>query len=209
MHRSLPAGISRWTTRAGWAELIAAAPQIELDQAWVRLCIAIVVLLAAIFELRGLDHAIKEAPRALGFIVGFTLFAAMLVLWILSAPRSSPLRQMLGIVVDNAAITYAMLGLGEAGAVVFGVYLFVAFGNGFRYGRAHLYLSQILAIIGFGLVLSVSDSWSKHLSIGAGLMVMLIVLPSYVGILVQHMRAGHLKTEQALKECLEREQRKT
>jgi hypothetical protein len=26
VHRSLPAGTKRWTTRAGWAELIVAAP---------------------------------------------------------------------------------------------------------------------------------------------------------------------------------------
>jgi len=44
---------------------------------------------------------------------------------------------------------------------------------------------------------------------GTGLLLMLIVLPLYVGRLAEELRAGHLKTEQALKECLEREQCKT
>jgi two-component system sensor histidine kinase RpfC len=180
----------------------------ELDQAWVRLTVAIVVLLFAIFELRGLDHAMQTAPRALWFMVGFILFAATIVLWILSVPRPSPLRRMLGIVADNAAVTYAMLAMGDSGAVFFGVYLFVAFGNAFRYGRAYVYLSQLLALVGFGLVLSVSDSWQKHLSVGMGLLIMLLILPLYVGLLADRMRAVHLRTEQALKECLEREQHK-
>jgi two-component system sensor histidine kinase RpfC len=102
-----------------------------------------------------------------------------------------------------------MLVLGEVGAVIFGMYLFMAFGNGFRYGRAYLYLSQGLALVGFGLVLSVSDVWPKHPWVGMGLLVMLIVLPFYVGVLAHQMRARHLKTGQALKECLEREQGKT
>jgi len=205
----LAVGARRWTTRAGWAELIAAAPRMEFDQAWLRLAVAIFVLLAAIFELRGLDHAMQAAPRALWFIVGFILFAATIVLWILSVPHPSPLRRMLGIAADNVAITYAMLGLGEPGAVIFGLYLFVAFGNGFRYGRLYLYLSQVLALVGFGLVLSVSAFWSKDVFVGTGLLVMLIVLPFYVGTLAHQMRARHLTTEQTLKECLEREQRKT
>jgi two-component system, sensor histidine kinase RpfC len=209
VHRSLPAGIRRWTTRAGWAQLIAAVPRMELDQAGLRLAVAIFALLAVIFELRGLDHAIREAPRALWFIVGFILFAATIVLWILSVPHTSPLRRMLGIVADNAAITFAMLGLGERGAVIFGVYLFVAFGNGFRYGRAYLYLSQVLALVGFGLVLSVSDFWAKDLFVGVGLLLILIVIPFYVGELAHKMRARHLETEQALNECLERERPKT
>ncbi len=209
MHRSLSVSMRRWTTRSGWGKLIAAAPRMELEQARLRLVVAIFVLLAAIFELRGLDHAIKEAPRAFWFIVGFILFAATIVLWILSVPHGAPLRRMLSIAADNVAITYAMLGLGEPGAVIFWVYLFVAFGNAFRYGRAYASLSQVLGLVGFGLVLSVSDFWLKHLSIGLGLLIMLIILPLYVRLLFDRMRAGHSRTEQALKECLEREQRKT
>jgi two-component system, sensor histidine kinase RpfC len=158
------------------------------------------VLLAVVFSRRP-DRAIG----ALGFIVGFILFAATVVLWSLSVPRPSPVRRIVGIAADNAAITYAMLAMGEPAAVVFGAYLFVAFGNGFRYGRAYLSLSQVLALVGFGLVLSVSNFWQKNLTVGMGLLVMLIILPFYVGALAEHLRARHLKTEQALKECLERE----
>lgn len=180
----------------------------EFDQAWVRLIVAIFALLALVFELGGPDHALEEAPRAFWFIVGFILFAAVTILWTLSVPRPSPLRRMLGIVADNAAITYALFVMGEPGAVIFGVYLFVAFGNAFRYGRAYAGLSQVLALVGFGLVLSVSDSWQNHLSVDMGLLLMLLILPLYVGLLADRMRARHLRTEQALKECLKQEQGK-
>jgi len=209
MHRSMSAGTRRWTTRAGWSELIAAAPRMEFEQALVRVLVAVFVLLGMAFELRGPAHAVDAAPRALSFIAGFIAFAAMIVLWILSNPRLSPTRRITGIVADNAAITYAMFALGDAGVAAFGVYLFVAFGNAFRYGGAYASLSQFLAMLGFGLVLSVSGFWQKHLFIGMGLLIMLIILPLYVRLLFDRMRAGHLKTEQALKECLEREQCKT
>jgi two-component system sensor histidine kinase RpfC len=205
----MSAGKRRWTTRAGWSELIAGAPRMELDQASVRLFAAVFVLLGMVFELRGPAHAIDAAPYALSFIAGFIVFAAMIVLWILSDPRLSPTRRITGIVADNVAITYAMLALGDAGAVAFGAYLFVAFGNAFRYGRGYASLSQFLGVLGFGLVLSVSDFWQKHLLIGMGLLIILVILPLYVRLLFDRMRAGHLKTEQALKECLEREQGKT
>jgi two-component system sensor histidine kinase RpfC len=205
----MSAGKRRWTTRAGCSELIAAAPRMEFEQALVRLLAAVFVLLGMVFELRGPVHAIDAAPRALAFIAGFIAFAAMIILWILSDPRPSPTRRIIGIVADNVAITYAMLALGDAGAMAFGVYLFVAFGNAFRYGRAYASLSQFLAVFGFGLVLSVSGFWQEHLLIGMGLLIMLIILPLYVRLLFDQMRAGHLKTEQALKECLERERRKS
>lgn len=180
----------------------------EIDQATVRLLAAILVLLSVVFELGGPTHAIEAAPRALWFIVGFIFFAAMLVLWILSVPRPSPTRRIIGIVADNAGVTYAMLAMSDAGVVVFGAYLFVAFGNAFRYGRLYASLSQFLAVVGFTLVLSVSDFWQKHLWVGMGLFIMLVILPLYVRLLFDHMRAGLLRTEQALKECLEREQGK-
>lgn len=207
MHRSMQVGIRHWGTPGGWAKLVAAAPPIELSQAVLRLAVAIVVLLCATWFLSYPDRALG-ASRAFWIIVGFTLFATAIVLWILSVPHASPLRRILGIAADNIAITYYMLVSGEAGAVVLGIYLFVIFGNGFRYGRLYLYVSQVLALTGFGLVLSVSDFWSRHLPVGVGVLVTLIVIPFYVGALADQIRVRHLKTEQALKECMEREQRR-
>ena len=46
------------------------------------------------------------------------------------------LRRAIGMLADNAATTYCLIRMDEGGAFVLGVCLFVAFGNGFRFGRA-------------------------------------------------------------------------
>ena len=50
--------------------------------------------------------------------------------------------------------TYLMWTNGEVGAPLYGIYLWVTFGNGFRYGARSLYASQVLSLIGFGSVVA-------------------------------------------------------
>ena len=83
------------------------------------------------------------------FLAGFVTFAIGITLRILSNPQESPLRRILGIVADNAGTTYFMLFMGESGALVVAIYLFVAFGNGFRFGRRYLRISHGIALVGF------------------------------------------------------------
>ena len=77
--------------------------------------------------------------HALWFTIGFFLFAVCVGLWILAHPHVSEKRRYTGIFADNAGNTYFMAVSGELGAAVFAIYLFVTFGNGFRYGRRHLF----------------------------------------------------------------------
>jgi two-component system sensor histidine kinase RpfC len=97
--------------------------------------------------------------------------------------------------------------MGEGGAAVLFVYLFITFGNGFRYGRFSLHVCQLMGLAGFSVVLAVSPFWSNHVAIGAGHLIGLIVLPFYVGILAERINAERVKAEEALKKCVEREQR--
>ena len=137
------------------------------------------------------------------FLAGFVAIAAAITLWILARPQDAPPRRVLGIVADNAGTTYFMLQTGEYGAIVFAIYLFVAFGNGFRFGPRYLYISHATALLGFSIVLFASDFWSRHLAIGGGLLISLLVLPLYVGTLAQRLQAERLRAEQALNECRE------
>jgi two-component system sensor histidine kinase RpfC len=64
-----------------------------------------------------------------------------------------------------------------------------------------------MGLAGFSLVLVVSPFWSKHVGIGLGFLIALIVLPFYVGVLAERLKAERAKAEEALKECIERERR--
>lgn len=128
---------------------------------------------------------------------GFVLLGiAILAHSVLSTARSIS-RRFLGMLADNAATTYCLIQMDEGGAFVLGVYLFVTFGNGFRFGRTYLHICQFMAIVGFGLVLWLSPFWSKHLMVGMGFMTAILVLPFYVGVLTQRITEAKRRADEA------------
>lgn len=199
--------IARWTTRAGWAETIALAPRLELEQAGLRLTIGTVVLIALMWQLLNQPNPSEDLSHMVWFLAGFVTFAAAITLWTLAGPQVSPTRRILGIVADNATITWFMLLMGESGVLVVGIYMFVAFGNAYRFGRLYSLLSNVAALLGFSLVLYFSEFWSRHILIGLGLFIALLILPLYVGVLIQRLNQARLNAEQALRECREQKER--
>ena len=63
----------------------------------------------------------------------FVIFACILV-W----PQPSPARRVIANALDVAGITFPMIYGGEYAAPLFGVYLWITFGNGFRFGAPYL-----------------------------------------------------------------------
>lgn len=179
------------------------APRLELEQVGLRLAIGIAVLVALMWRLLSQTNPSTDLSHMVWFLVGFVTFAAAITLWTLAGPQLSPTRRILGIIADNAVTTYFLLLMGEAGALVVGIYLFVAFGNAFRYGRLYLSISHFAALLGFALVLYFSEFWSRHILIGLGLFNALLFLPFYVGVLIERLNQARLNAEQALRECRE------
>ncbi len=178
----------------------------ELSQASARLLIAGSLLIYASWCAFARTPASLLALRFVWLLAGFFAFAVALILWILARPQDAPPRRVLGIIADMGVITYSLLLAGESGAAAGGgAYLFVVFGNGFRYGRLYLYMSQMAALLGFGFVLFASDFWSRYFFFGSGWLIALIFLPIWVGTLAQGLKAAWLRAEQELKECQERE----
>ncbi len=197
----------RWLSRDRLKAVIAAAPRQELEAATLRVLIAgIILAYLSWYVLR--DGTISpEESEILDVTSGFFAFSVLLTLGILAAPRVSAPRRFLGMAVDNAVITYCLIRMGEGGAVALFVYLFITFGNGFRYGRFYLHACQLMGLVGFSVVLAVSPFWSHHVTIGLGYLIALIVLPFYVGVLAERIDRERVKAEEALKKCVEREGR--
>jgi two-component system, sensor histidine kinase RpfC len=187
----------QWCTRKGWSEMLSSAPRPELEQALLRVAIpAAVMIYIAVDNYVG-DPLTETEQRALWFAISFFLFAVVLAAFVLHAKSDSPARRIFGIVVDNVANTAFLLLSGEAGAFVFGIYLFVTFGNGFRYGQLYLRISQVLSIAGFLVVLSLSPFWSAHIPVGIGILVALLVLPFYVGVLAERITEARKRADEA------------
>src|SRR6266702_754346 len=122
------------------APKIAVASRPELEQAGLRVLIAALILAYMLWYVLRDRTVGPEEYELLAVTGGFLVFSALLTLWILAAPHVSVPRLFLGMVVDNAVTTYAVIQMGEGGAVVaLSVYLFITFGNGFRFGRLYLY----------------------------------------------------------------------
>jgi two-component system, sensor histidine kinase RpfC len=139
-------------------------------------------------------------------LLGFFMLAIgiFVAIWISPAPNIP--RRVLGMVADVGAITFALFLAGESGVGLVGVYLFVIFSNGFRYGRMSLFVCQVLCLMGFIPVILVAPWWREHPYIGWGLMYSIFVLPLYVSTLLKRILEARARTERALKECLARQQ---
>jgi two-component system sensor histidine kinase RpfC len=193
-HHSQQSGIP---SRVSLQEKLRQRPDSEHEQALLRLAIGVIVLgYLYISALR--DGFVSEAERpAVMLAVMFVMFSIAIFVGIVINPGISVTRRALGMVTDMSATTYCMYLSGEVGAPLFGVFLWVTFGNGFRYGLKYLYAAMALSVAGFLLVLITSDYWSLHVTLGVGLMTALAVLPVYVAVLVRRLNDALKHAEEA------------
>ena len=188
---------SRWLNRHGWSEMVAAAPKPELGQAVLRVVIGSFVILGLVVPMLTSAEPSAAVVHSFWFVSGFVLFAIAIVIRVLASPSVSPVRRMLGMIADNGGTAYFMLQMDEWGALVFGIYIFVAFGNELRYGRLYGLASQALALVAFAFVVLISDFWSHHWLVAAGVLLALGALPFYVAHLSAQLKRAKLRAEEA------------
>jgi two-component system, sensor histidine kinase RpfC len=171
----------------------------EHSQALVRLIVGALVL-----AFSGLFGSSADVNLV---VAGYLVAALGIVVAIYVWPAANAWRRFVGMILDVSGITLFVWFSGAKGVMMVGVYLWVIFGNGVRYGRGALALCQALCILGFCAALIAVPYWQAHIVEGVGLLIMLVVIPLYISTLLQRIQEAHAKTEQALRECLERERR--
>ena len=120
-------------------------------------------------------------------------------LHILYQPNVSVVRRVLGILIDLGMFSYGMHIGGEATAPFFPIYLWVIFGNGFRFGIPYLVAAAATGLVGFGLVAIATEFWQQHQSLAIGLLASLVFLPVYVSSLIRKLSAAKQQAEDASK----------
>lgn len=173
------------------------APRPELEQALLRVLVSVLIVTYMLWYLSSEPVAIHDRMFLIFAVVLFFGAAALIAMRIVLNPRLSVVRRVSGMLVDNAATTYSMIIMGEGGALIIGAYLFVALGNGFRYGRMYLHASQAMACLGFSLVLLVSPFWSQHSAIGFGFLITLAIVPLYAGVLAERITEAKKRADEA------------
>ncbi len=169
----------------------------ELEQGLIRLAFAAVVLGCFIWYATRDGKIDGVEGKVLIATILYAVAAVALLARIIWAGDVSVSRRYVGIIVDNAGITYFMAMMGEAGAVMFGLYLFIIFGNGFRYGRVYLHLCQALALVGFGSVLVLDTHWSNSSSVDIACFFAILVLPFYVSVLAKRITDAKKRADDA------------
>lgn len=159
----------------------------EHEQAVIRIVIEAVIFSYFCVLFTYAKGAAAERNIIYGLSAFFLLFSVLLFAWIVRFPAASPARRIVGMLNDFAATTLLMALGGEAGAPLFGIYLWVTVGNGFRYGARYLYIATAFSLICYGGVLAVSSYWGKHITLGLGLLVLLGVLPAYISTLLHRL----------------------
>ncbi|MBX9812640.1 MAG: response regulator [Burkholderiales bacterium] len=129
--------------------------------------------------------------------IGFEILSLAIVLAILIHPQRSAWRRGFGAVVDLGTTTYLMWTNGEVGAPLYGIYLWVTFGNGFRYGVHSLYASQAMSLAGFGAVVAFNPFWHQHALMAGGFLILLAAVPLYGAVLLKGVTTAQDKAEQA------------
>ena len=133
---------SHWLSLDRYRALVATAHRPELEQSSLRVLIAGIVMVY-LFWYASRDGAVSPSEGVVLYVsIFFFVFSLALMLRVLMTARPSIPRRYLGMVADNAVTSFCLMQMGEGGAVVIGVYLFITFGNGFRYGLEYVLISS-------------------------------------------------------------------
>ena len=172
-------------------------PGNELEQGLIRVVITLALLLYLALNppRTGAEQALWDL--GLDLVLGFLVFAVCLVVAILLRPQPSNARRLIGAVGDIGVFSTGLAGIGELAAPWWWIYLWVTFGNGFRYGEHFLYASAALSLLGFGTVVSINPFWVTHFGLTAGLLTSLVVLPGYAAVLLRRLNAETERAEAA------------
>jgi two-component system, sensor histidine kinase RpfC len=172
-------------------------PDSEHEQAVIRLMFGTAMFFYLYFAVSW-DGVVQ--PDEWKFLLVCAIFIPLsltILLAILYRPGTSVVRRLIGMVLDLGFTSYSLYVLEDLGTPVVSFYLWVTFGNGFRYGVRYLGTAAILSVCGFSLVLYASNYWAMHRAVGIGLLIGLIMLPLYVSALVRRLNEALKRAEEA------------
>lgn len=159
---------------------------LELEQAIIRIMVGLAILCLITFSYLNQSLSNQEyIAFKIDFI--FEVLSLLLLVAIIKNKFNPVLRRLSGAWLDIGAASIFMALTADIGVMLVAVYLWVIFGNGFRYGKKYLYHAQAISIGGFLIATNFSPYWETHQTIGHSLVVMLIALPLYVAKLITRL----------------------
>jgi len=174
-----------------------AADAPEFEQILIRLTIGLVIVTYLLISFLS-DGDLDVVERWL--LLWMAMFLALtlgLLGWCALRPGVTLPRRWSAAILDVSTTTAILLLGDEVGTVLYGVYLWVVIGNGFRFGRRYMQQVQAGSVVAFALVLLLSEYWGRNLTLGIGLMLTLIAVPAYVSKLLSRLEVAKAEAEAA------------
>jgi len=137
------------------------------------------------------------ARDALASTIMFGLVSAGIAIHILIRPQQSTVRRVVAIVSDLGTASLQLHYGGETTSVLFPLYLWVTFGNGFRFGNWFLFVSTVVSVVFFGIVIYTTPFWRNDIYLSISLLLSLIVLPLYTSRLILKLSKARAQAEAA------------
>jgi two-component system sensor histidine kinase RpfC len=145
-------------------------------------------------------QALIPPPDPWMALVSVALWSAASVgvfLHILARPGISAPRRIAALVLDIGFLSWYLHIGGEAHSAFFAIYLWIVFGNGFRFGLVWLHASMGVALLGFAAVFATTPFWHQQPHLALGLIGGLVVLPLYAGALIRKLSDARAAAETA------------
>ncbi|UEM20151.1 response regulator [Skermanella mucosa] len=176
--------------------LFAARTDTEHEQIVIRILL-VSLILAYVLALVLAEGAAGHLVRSV--LILPTVFAGswLLLVHLLLEPAPSVPRRVVGNLLDMSMASAFLHVGGAMAAPWYLIYLWVTFGNGFRYGPRFLMSSAALGAAGFAWVIHVTPFWLEIPQVAYGLLAALVVLPAYVARLIRQLTEAKVQAEAA------------
>ncbi|MFA5806853.1 MAG: ATP-binding protein [bacterium] len=184
--------------RQAW-EILSRRPDSEHEQALIRIVLTGLVFgyLYLYYDIFRGGRTTMGENRLLWMSALYHVFSYGLFFLITIDPGISPSRRYIGIVGDLCLAAYGISLVGEAGAPLYVILLWVIFGNGFRYGRKYLFISAAIGTVGFGAAIYENGYWQDKRILGIGLQIGIVMLSMYIAALLRKVTAAGQQAEDA------------
>jgi len=167
-------------------------PDSEHEMSYNRLVFAVIIVIVLLLNRGGnnihdaLDVMALYIPLALGVLGHILLY-----------PGVSRARRFFALVMDCGFLSWQLHLGGHVAALFFPIYLWVIFGNGFRFGLSSLAMAIPVATLCFAAVIVTTPFWNQNWPLSAGLLAGLVILPAYAGTLIRKLSLATQAAEEA------------
>jgi two-component system sensor histidine kinase RpfC len=169
-------------------------PDSEHQMRFNGLAFAVVIVIILLAE-----RDFSATSNALAGMAIYISLALAVLAHILYSPGISQPRRLFALLLDCGFLSWQLHLGGERVALFFPIYLWVIFGNAFRFGIPSLAIAVPVATVSFGLVVATTPFWFRQPHLSTGLLIGLVILPAYSGTLIRKLSQATRIAEEASK----------